>query len=114
MSLSGTRWSLTPLRAAALALPVGLCLAVSFVAMPRDAQAQQDKTDQCAEAAAIVMSGVDARIEGRSLRQTRTMLRRTLDRTAGDELANWIYALPEEALSEQIGTLWQTQCESAL
>ncbi len=66
----------------------------------------------CAAQAALVMQAVTARVEGEPMRKTRRMLRAELDRTAGDMLAEWIYGLPEAQLTDEVGKLWQAQCEA--
>lgn len=66
----------------------------------------------CAGQAALVMQAVTARRDGDGMRKTRRMLRQELDRTAGDMLAEWIFSLPEDQLTEAVGEMWQAQCEA--
>ncbi|MBN9889230.1 hypothetical protein [Salipiger abyssi] len=89
-------------------LRAGLILAVAMaVAGPVLAQS---KTEQCATSAGIVMTAVQARKDGESKAKARRALREALDRTAGDMLAEWIWELPEEQLTEEVGAAWEAQC----
>ncbi|MCC1491727.1 hypothetical protein [Cognatishimia sp. F0-27] len=91
-----------------------LVFAIFFAAPAGIAFADEAKEQACDKQVALVMQAVNARAEGQSMRKTRTMLRKELDRTAGDALAEWIYALPEAQLTDAVGDAWKTQCMAAL
>ncbi|MBV2360320.1 hypothetical protein KUH32_11075 [Thalassococcus sp. CAU 1522] len=81
----------------------------AFVLVASTASAQQ--TD-CDAQAALVMQAVESRATGEPMRKTRRALREELGRTAGDALAEWIYALPPEQLTDAVGESWKAQCEA--
>ncbi|MCR8546795.1 hypothetical protein M4578_03065 [Salipiger sp. P9] len=89
----------------------GMVLAMVLAAGPLTAQVSAaEKKTRCAESAAIVMTAVQARKDGESKAKARRTLRKELDRTAGEMLADWIWDLPEEQLTEEVGQLWEAQC----
>ena len=91
-----------------LAPPLALGLLAS---LPVAAQAQPDKAAACANSAAIVMQAVEGRKQGVAKSQARAALREQIgDRGAGDMLADWIWSLPEDQLTDEVGTAWEAQC----
>lgn len=89
-------------------------IALTFAALPLAgaASAQEAAAPDCDRVAEIVMGAVNARAKGESKAGARRVLRSELGRTAGDELANWVYALPEEMLTDEVGAAWKSQCET--
>ena len=90
----------------------GLALALGLAAGPLAAQ-DAAKEAQCNKSAAVVMEAVAARKAGAPKEQARRMLREKLDHTAGDMLSDWIYDLPEDQLTDALGTAWKAQCLAA-
>ncbi|PYG27050.1 hypothetical protein [Pelagimonas varians] len=84
-------------------------LAVLVLAAPM-AMAQEALKPDCDAQAALVMDVVNDRVDGVRKGKARRVLRAALDRTAADMLADWVYALPEEQLTDEIGKTWKTQC----
>ena len=80
-----------------------LSLATPVLAQPVDKEG-------CLKSVEIVMAGVNARAEGQTKAQTRRMLRAALDRNAGDQLNEFIWALPEDQLTDAVGEAWKAQC----
>ena len=72
--------------------------------------AQESK--DCARSAELVQTAVEARKSGDPMDKTRDFLRAELDEEAGDMLADFIYALPEEQLTDQVAAQWGTLCQS--
>lgn len=89
-------------------------LALSMLALPLAgaAEAQEAAARDCDRVAEIVMGAVNARADGASKAKARRALRSELGQTAGDELANWVYGLPEEMLTEEVGQAWKSQCQT--
>ncbi|MBY6003532.1 hypothetical protein KUV62_06420 [Salipiger bermudensis] len=91
-----------------------LTLAASLgllASLPLAASAQQDKAAACAESAGIVMQAVESRKEGVAKSKARAALRDQIgDRGAGDMLADWIWSLPEDQLTDEVGAAWEAQC----
>jgi hypothetical protein len=73
--------------------------------------ASEAKTS-CEAQAAMVMEVVTGRVEGKRQKAAERKLRKALGRDAAELLAAWVYSLPEEHLTEEVGTAWQAQCES--
>ncbi|WP_353472828.1 hypothetical protein PVT71_02005 [Salipiger sp. H15] len=74
--------------------------------------AQSDKAARCETSAKMVMEAVQARKDGIPQKRTERELRRALDRDAGTMLAQWIYGLPEDQLTLDVGRQWEKQCLS--
>lgn len=74
------------------------------------AEAAPEKVAACEKSTAVVMAGVQARRDGVPMRKARREMHAALDRTAGDVLAEWIYGLPEDQLTDEIGEAWKAQC----
>lgn len=74
--------------------------------------AQGNKTASCENSAKIVMEAVQARKDGVSERRTERELRRALNRDTGTMVAQWIYGLPEDQLTLDVGRTWVGQCLS--
>ncbi|GGG80990.1 hypothetical protein GCM10011415_33090 [Salipiger pallidus] len=70
----------------------------------------QDKSEACAQSAAVVSAAVEGRQAGQSKSAVRNALRDALDREAGDMLAEWIWSLPQEQLTPAIGEAFEAQC----
>ena len=89
-----------------------LTLALGLLAsLPAAADAQQDKAAACAESAGIVMQAVEARKQGAAKSKARAALREQIgDRGAGDMLADWIWSLPEDQLTDEVSAAWEAQC----
>lgn len=84
-----------------------------LVALATGAQAESDALDiDCAAQAELVMEVVTGRTEGVRKRKARRTLREGLGKTAGDALAEWVYSLPEEQLTDEVGAAWKAQCET--
>ena len=60
----------------------------------------------------LVMGVVNGRVEGVRKAKARRVLRDGLDRNAADMLADWVYELPPEQLTDEIGAAWKVQCEA--
>ena len=71
----------------------------------------QGKTD-CAQQAEIVMGAVEARADGQSKRKTRATLNDALGKDAAKALADWIYTLEPEQLTDDVGKAYKVQCEA--
>lgn len=66
----------------------------------------------CDRAAAVVMSAVEARVAGAPEAEAGRALSAELGAGVGGELAKWVYALPPELLTEEVGRAWKSQCEA--
>jgi hypothetical protein len=86
-----------------LALVVGAAL--SGVAL-----AQSGDGRNCAEQAALVMRGVEARTDGADPAAVREILGERLPDDAAGLLTDWIFSLPDEQLTEAIGAAVEAQC----
>ncbi|SDI69212.1 hypothetical protein SAMN04487993_1008155 [Salipiger marinus] len=75
------------------------------------AAAQGMDPANCAQSAKVVMEAVQARKDGIPQARTERELRRVLDRNAGQQLAEWIYSLPADELTPEVGRSWKAQCE---
>lgn len=92
----------------------GFVAIVALMASAGAGQAASDKQARCDRSTAIVMQSVEARKNGASERQARSTLRKALGNTAGVELSKWLYALPMEQLTPEIGEMWTAQCLAQL
>ena len=72
--------------------------------------AEETQALDCAGQAELVMSLVQSRQEGVPVAEAGATASEALDEIAGAMLADWIYGLPEEQLSEELGQMWQSQC----
>ncbi|WP_299928966.1 hypothetical protein [uncultured Pelagimonas sp.] len=86
-------------------------LAALICAAPM-ASAQEAVKPDCEAQAALVMDVVNGRIDGVRKGKARRTLSKSLDRTAADMLAEWVYTLPEDQLTDEIGTNWKAQCDA--
>ena len=66
----------------------------------------------CAAQAALVMTGVEARVAGAPVEVTRARFAEGLPDEVAGLLAQWIYDLPEAQLTPAVGDAWQAQCEA--
>lgn len=89
-----------------------LALVLPLLLLPHAGSAQQYDPQECAEQARMVMVGVTARAEGRSRDQAIRALIDELPEDVATMLADWIYALPPEVLTEQVGEAWRAQCQA--
>ena len=87
------------------------CLFACCLTIPALGQDAQAET-ACEKTERVVQEAVDARRAGDSKRKTRRMLIDVLDRTAGEQLAEYIYSLPEAQLTDEVAALFKTQCEA--
>ena len=76
------------------------------------AQGAEGTVDKCAQTEAWFMMAVDARLEGDNLRKVRRMLTQEMGRTAAEQLADFVFALPEVHLTPEVGKLARAQCEA--
>ncbi len=86
-------------------------LAALICAAPMVSAEEAVKPD-CDAQAALVMDVVNGRIDGVRKGKARRVLRAGLDRTAADMLAEWVYELPQDQLTDEIGTAWKARCET--
>ncbi|WP_375260002.1 hypothetical protein [Citreimonas sp.] len=84
----------------------------SLPLLPGLARAQQYDRQECASQAEMVMTGVNARAEGRSRDQAIDALADRLPTDVAGMLVDWIYALPPELLTDKVGEAWRAQCEA--
>lgn len=87
-------------------LLAALICAASFVSAEEPAKAD------CDAQAAMVMEVVTGRSDGVAKGKARRELRKGIEKSAADMLVEWVYSLPEEQLTDQIGTVWKAQCET--
>ncbi len=66
----------------------------------------------CAAQTALVSDAIDARVAGEDVTAVRMMLTEAILDEAADMLAQWIYSLPDENLSDDTVVAFQTQCEA--
>ena len=66
----------------------------------------------CEKSGAIVQQAVDARLAGESKDATLAMLTAALDADAGAQLAEYIYALPQDMLDDKVGAQFEQQCKA--
>ncbi|CUH77852.1 hypothetical protein [Tropicibacter naphthalenivorans] len=88
--------------------------AVMFVALigcAAPALAEEAAMD-CAAQAEFVMGLVQGRTDGVEAEAARKSAADVLDKDAGAMLVDWIYALPKEQLTPDVGTAWKLQCEA--
>ena len=90
---------------------VAVFAVLAVTALP--AAAQPVDKEGCLKSVEIVMAGVNARAEGKSKAATRRMLQDALDRNAGEQLAEFIWSLPEDQLTDAVGEAWKAQCEAS-
>ncbi|SMX30279.1 hypothetical protein TRP8649_04422 [Pelagimonas phthalicica] len=76
------------------------------------AQADSAAKPDCAAQAALVMEVVNGRVDGVRKGKARRELVKSLDKTAGEMLADWVYSLPEEQLTDEVGKAYKAQCEA--
>jgi hypothetical protein len=76
------------------------------------AQDEAEPLDTCAHTEAWFKMGVDARLLGDNQRKVRRMLIKEMGRTAGEQLSEFIFALPEEQLTPEVGKAARAQCEA--
>lgn len=88
-----------------------IVLALAVWAAPMALAEESEKPD-CDAQVALVMEVVNGRVDGVRKGKARRVLRQGLDRTAADMLADWVYTLPEEQLTEEVGLAWKTQCDA--
>lgn len=89
-------------------------LLTTVFAMPAFA----DKVSECADQAGIVQSVVDTRLDGvrkaKALRQAKSDLTETTQtyETVLPAIVDWIYSLPEDQLTDQVGPTYAAACEA--
>ena len=101
MRLSATLFTCATLLAAAFAAP---------------ARADADKEALCQARADLVVQAFNARKEGETKRKVRRDMQAALDRTAAEMLAEFVWSVPEEALTEEeigkAGAMFLDQCKA--
>ncbi len=68
--------------------------------------------DKCAATEALFNMGIEARQDGDSKRKVRRMLTREMGRDAAEQLADFVFALPDDQLTPAIGQAARAQCEA--
>ncbi|MBP0484065.1 hypothetical protein [Sagittula salina] len=71
----------------------------------------QEALDKCAQTEAWFNLAVDSRKLGETEIAVRRTLRADMGRDAADQLVAFVYALPEEHLTHDVGALAREQCE---
>lgn len=85
---------------------------IGCVCFAQMAQAESAAKPDCAAQAALVMEVVNGRVDGVRKGKARRDLVKSLDKTAGEMLADWVYSLPEEQLTDEVGKAYKAQCEA--
>ncbi|MGH1413678.1 MAG: hypothetical protein ACRBB0_09290 [Pelagimonas sp.] len=83
-----------------------------FLCAASVASAEEPVKPDCEAQAALVMEVVNGRNEGVRKGKARRQLRAGLGKTAADMLSEWVYELPPEQLTDEIGIAWKAQCEA--
>ncbi len=65
----------------------------------------------CAKTGTVVQQAVDARLAGDGKTKTRAMLTAELDAAAGAQLAEFIYSLPANLLTDDVAKQFEAQCK---
>lgn len=68
--------------------------------------------DKCELTETWFNAAVQARLDGEQIGQVRRALRKDMDRTAAEQLAEFVFALPEAALTPEVAKAARTQCEA--
>ena len=71
-----------------------------------------DAQDACAQTETWFMSAVEARLEGKSKSRVRRSLRGEMGTTAAEQLVEFVFALPENMLTPEVGKAARAQCEA--
>ncbi|WP_417206578.1 hypothetical protein [Antarctobacter sp.] len=74
--------------------------------------AMAQDVDKCALTETWFNAAVQARLDGDTIGKVRRTLRKDMDRTAAEQLAEFVFALPEEALTPEVAKAARTQCEA--
>ncbi|SMX47589.1 hypothetical protein [Maliponia aquimaris] len=85
---------------------------LGFLAAGASAQDADTPVDKCAQTEAWFMMAVDARLAGDTLRKVRRTLTQEMGKTAAEQLADFVFALPEAQLTPEVGKLARAQCEA--
>ena len=70
------------------------------------------KVDSCAQTEAWFNAAVQARLDGDRKAKVRRTLTKEMGRTAAEQLADFVFALPEEQLNPEVGKAARAQCEA--
>ena len=92
------------------ALLPALLLSGYVMAVPMPVAAQD--LDKCAQTEAWFNVAVDSRKLGETKASVRRVLRPDMGREAADQLVDFVFALPEEQLTREIGAMARKQCEA--
>lgn len=91
----------------------GFVSVVALSLLPFVAVAEDAEPSQCEKVESWFNTAVMARAEGAGEGKVRRMMRKEMgDRTAAEELAKHVFALPEELLTEEVGAAARAQCEA--
>lgn len=74
--------------------------------------ASAQEVDSCAQTETWFNAAVQARLDGDGKGKVRRALRKEMDRTAAEQLADFVFALPEEHLTPDLGKAARAQCEA--
>ncbi len=97
------------------AVAIGICGLAAVVAWGAPGMAQSDgddAQDACAQTETWFMSAVEARLEGKSKSRVRRSLRGEMGTTAAEQLVEFVFALPENMLTPEVGKAARAQCEA--
>lgn len=75
-------------------------------------KASEDSLSKCAQTEAWFNLAVDNRKLGETKAGLRRQLRPDMGWQAADQLVDFVYALPEEMLTHEVGAMARQQCES--
>lgn len=91
----------------------GFMSVVTLCLLPIATSAEDAEPSQCEKVEGWFNTAIAARADGAGEAKVRRMMRREMgDRTAAEELAKHVFALPEELLTEEVGAAARAQCEA--
>lgn len=93
-----------------------LAAVAGFVLLGQPAVADDEKDALCRSRADLVVDAFNARKAGETKRKVRRSMREELDRNAAEMLAEFVWSVPEEALTEEeigkAGDAFYEQCKA--
>lgn len=89
---------------------------IAMIGMAASGAVAQDASepvvDKCAQSETWFNAAVQARLDGDSIGKVRRNLRKDMDRTAAEQLADFVFSLPQELLTPEVGKAARAQCEA--
>lgn len=83
-----------------------------FLGMSTSPLLAQQSLDACAQTEAWFNTAVDSRILGETQADVGKTLSADMGKEAAEQLVGFVYALPEDQLTHDVGAMARKQCES--